>query len=45
LEERRQNPDGPNPFFYGAERFDRYLSIMLECGKARVAALEGANRP
>ena len=42
LEERRRNPDGPNPFFYGAERFDRYLSIMLECGKARVAALEDA---
>jgi metallo-beta-lactamase class B len=44
LEERRQNPDGPDPFFYGVERFDRHLSVMLECGKARVAPLEDASR-
>lgn len=39
---RQRYPDGPHPFFYGEERFGRYLSIMLECGRARLAALESA---
>ena len=36
----RKNPQGPNPALYGVERFDRYMSIMVECGHARAAALE-----
>jgi metallo-beta-lactamase class B len=39
LETIRRNPAGPNPFFYGEERFARYLDIMIECARARVAAL------
>lgn len=35
-----QYPAGPHPFLYGPERFGRYMSIMLECGRARLAALE-----
>ena len=33
-------PAGPHPFLFGAERFGRYMSIMLECGSTRLAALE-----
>ena len=40
LEKRRKNPDGPNPFFYGPERFARYLDIADECSKARLIATE-----
>jgi metallo-beta-lactamase class B len=36
----RQYPTGAHPFLYGPERFGRYLDIMLECGRARLAALE-----
>ena len=36
----RKNPQGPNPTLYGVERFDRYMSLMVECGWARAAALE-----
>jgi metallo-beta-lactamase class B len=36
----RQYPSGPHPFLYGPQRFARYLDIMLECGRARLAALE-----
>jgi len=36
----RQYSAGPHPFLYGPERFGRYMSIMLECGRARLAALE-----
>ena len=36
----RQYPTGPHPFLFGTERFSRYMSIMLECGRARLAALE-----
>jgi metallo-beta-lactamase class B len=36
----RQYPAGPHPFLFGPERFGRYMSIMLECGRARLAALE-----
>ena len=39
LETIRKNPNGPNPYLYGEERFDRYMSIMVECARARVAAL------
>jgi metallo-beta-lactamase class B len=39
----RQYPAGPHPFLYGPERFGRYLDIMLECGRARLAALESGN--
>jgi metallo-beta-lactamase class B len=36
----RKDPAAPHPFLYGPERFDRYMSIMLECARARLAALE-----
>ena len=39
LETIRKNPAGPNPYLYGPERFDRFMSIMLECGRARLAAM------
>lgn len=40
LEAIRQNPNGPNAYLYSEERFGRYLDIMVECARARVAALE-----
>ena len=39
LEQIRRNPDGPNPYLWGPERFGRWMSIMVECGRARLAAL------
>jgi metallo-beta-lactamase class B len=39
LEQIRKNPAGPNPYLYGPERFNRWMSIMVECGRARLAAL------
>jgi len=36
----KQYPAGSHPLLYGPERFGRYMSIMLECGRARLAALE-----
>ena len=36
----REYPTGPHPLLLGKERFDRYMSIMLECGSARLAAME-----
>lgn len=36
----REYPTGPHPLLLGVERFDRYMSIMLECGSARLAAME-----
>jgi metallo-beta-lactamase class B len=40
LEMIRKDPGGPNPYLqYGPERFDRWMSIMIECGRARLAAL------
>lgn len=39
IESIRRNPDGPNPYLYGSERFGRWMSIMIECGRARLAAL------
>ena len=40
LETIRNNPSGPNPYLYSEDRFARYLDIMVECSRARVAALE-----
>jgi metallo-beta-lactamase class B len=37
----RKNPDAPNPLLYG-DRADRHLAMIVECARARVAALEGA---
>lgn len=34
LEQINKNPGGPNPYFYGEERFGRYLDIAVECAKA-----------
>ena len=39
LETIRNNPTGPNPYLYGPERFDRWMSIVIECGRARLAAM------
>ena len=39
LEQIRRNPDGPNPYLWGPERFGRWMSIMVECGRARLSAL------
>jgi metallo-beta-lactamase class B len=38
-----QYPTGAHPLLMGPERFGRYLSIMLECGKARLAAMASAS--
>src|SRR5215510_10940924 len=38
METRRQNPNAANPFFYGEERFARYLDIADECTKGRLIA-------
>jgi len=39
LEAIRKNPAGPNPYLYGPERFGRWMDIMVECGRARLAAM------
>lgn len=39
LEQIRKNPNGPNPYFYGPEKFSRWMDIMIECGRGRLAAL------
>jgi hypothetical protein len=36
----KQYPAGAHPLLMGPQRFSRYLDIMLECGRARLAALE-----
>jgi hypothetical protein len=42
MEAIRKNPGGANPLLYGRERAARYWSMMLECARARVVALEQA---
>ena len=37
---RQQYPEGAHPLLIGEEPFDRYMSIMLECASAKLAALE-----
>jgi hypothetical protein len=39
LEHIRKNPTAANPYLYGPERFARWMDIMIECGRARLAAL------
>ena len=39
LDTIRNDPTGPNPYLYGPERFDRWMSVMIECGRARLAAM------
>ena len=39
----KQYPTGAHPFLYGPARFSRYLDIMVECGRARLAAMETAS--
>ncbi|MBM3818543.1 MAG: MBL fold metallo-hydrolase [Acidimicrobiia bacterium] len=39
LEALRRNPSGPHPYLYGPERFGRFMDVMLECGRARLAAM------
>ena len=36
----KQYPTGDHPLLMGPQKFARYLDIMLECGRARLAALE-----
>ena len=42
METIRNNPDGPNPLLYGEEQAQRYWSMIVECARARVVALEEA---
>jgi metallo-beta-lactamase class B len=42
METIRKNPNGSNPLLYGRDRAARYWRMMVECGRARVAALEEA---
>jgi metallo-beta-lactamase class B len=44
LEQLRKNPNGPNPYLYSEDRFSRYMDIMVECARARVAAVEARTR-
>ena len=39
LEQIRKNPNGPNPYFYGPEKFSRWMDIMIECGRGSLSAL------
>jgi metallo-beta-lactamase class B len=39
LEQIRKNGNMPNPYLYGPERFSRWMDIMIECGRGRLAAL------
>jgi metallo-beta-lactamase class B len=39
MEGLRKNPAEPNPFVYGEERFGRLIDIMIECARARLAAM------
>lgn len=42
METIRRNPTGPSPLLYGRERATRYWTMMSECARARVIALEQA---
>ena len=42
MEVIRNNPDGPNPLLYGQDQAQRYWSMIVECARARVIALEDA---
>jgi hypothetical protein len=37
---RQRYPAGPHPLLLGPERFGRYMSIMVECASAKLAAME-----
>jgi metallo-beta-lactamase class B len=39
METIRGNPAGQNPFVYGEARFARFVDIMTECARARIAAM------
>ncbi|MBH97765.1 MAG: hypothetical protein CMM56_04850 [Rhodospirillaceae bacterium] len=40
METIRNNPNGPNPLLYDQEQAQRYWSMIIECARARVTALE-----
>ena len=40
MEAIRKNPTGPNPFVYGEARFAKFIDIMTECARARIAAMQ-----
>ena len=42
METIRANPEGPNPLLYGEEQAQRYWSMIVECARARIVALEEA---
>ncbi|HEY6363081.1 MAG TPA: MBL fold metallo-hydrolase [Vicinamibacterales bacterium] len=39
METIRRNPSGANPFVYGEARFAKFIDIMTECARARIAAM------
>jgi len=39
MEQIRKNPNGPNPYVYGEARFARFLDLMKECARSRIAAM------
>jgi metallo-beta-lactamase class B len=39
METLRTSPSGPNPYVYGEARFARFIDIMTECARARIAAM------
>ncbi len=42
MDKLRSDPEGPNPLLYTAEQAQRYWSMIVECARARVVALEQA---
>ncbi|MDA1185691.1 MAG: MBL fold metallo-hydrolase [Acidobacteria bacterium] len=38
----KQYPTGDHPLLFAPEKFSRYMDIMAECGRSRLAALEDA---
>ena len=39
MQSATRNPDAPHALLYDSERFGRYLTIMIECSRARIAAM------
>lgn len=37
LQQINADPAGPNPYFYGEERFAKYMQMAVECAKAQAA--------
>ena len=39
MQSATRNPDAPHALLYDSDLFGRYLTIMIECSRARVAAM------